>query len=128
MIVKYLASGPEGDIPLGTDELTLPFRLTPSENHPFLTLGHYLKAINDLVLGHLGRSSIPPFKDQGLTPDRVWEILILLILLLLYTVPIWVCVKLARRKNRETVAWGLVGLFISWLEVIILALLPARKD
>jgi hypothetical protein len=58
----------------------------------------------------------------------VWEILILLILVLLYAVPIWLCVKLARRKNRETVAWGLVGFLLSWLGVIILALLPTRKD
>ena len=58
----------------------------------------------------------------------VWELLILLILLLLYAVPICVCVKLARRKNREIVAWGLVGFLISWLGVIILALLPARTD
>ncbi len=76
MIVKYLASAPKGDIPLGPGELATPFKLTPSDNHAFLTLGDYFKAINDLVLRHLERCAIPPFKDQGITPDRIREVLI----------------------------------------------------
>ena len=54
MIIKYLFSSPEGDIALGPEDLARPFLITPSEHHPFLTLGDYFEAIRAFIL-----------KDQG---------------------------------------------------------------
>ncbi len=62
MEIKYLFSSPEGDISLGPvedpvfggEDLARPFLITPSEHHPFLTLGDYFEAIRAFIL-----------KDQG---------------------------------------------------------------
>ena len=50
MKVRYLFSSPGEDIPVGPDELAMPFKITPSEDHPFLTIGDYFEAIETFVL------------------------------------------------------------------------------
>jgi len=60
MIIKFLFSGPEGDIPLGKDDLVTPFKITPSENHPFLTLCDYFESIKGFIL-----------KDNGIALSHV---------------------------------------------------------
>ena len=47
MIIEYLFSSPEGDISLAPEDLARPFLITPSEHHPFLTLGDYFEAIRE---------------------------------------------------------------------------------
>jgi hypothetical protein len=48
--VAYLAASPQGELTLGPDDLARPFRVTPDETHPFLTLGDYLDTLRSLVL------------------------------------------------------------------------------
>ena len=55
MLIEYSFSGPKGDIPIGPDELAIPFKINPSENHPFLTLKDYFEAIQEFVLRNHGR-------------------------------------------------------------------------
>jgi len=54
MIIKYLFSSPEGDISLTREDLAKPFLISPSERHPFLTLGDYFEALKAFI-----------FKDHG---------------------------------------------------------------
>jgi hypothetical protein len=60
MIIKFLFSAPEGDTPVGPDDLAKPFKITPSEKHPFLTLGDYFNSIKSFVL-----------KDNGMALTHV---------------------------------------------------------
>ncbi len=55
MIVEYLFSTSEGDLPVENDQLALPFRITPTENHPFLTLKDYFDAIRTFILQNEGK-------------------------------------------------------------------------
>ena len=50
MILKYLFSAPKGDIAIAPHELTKPFKIGPSENHSFLTLGDYFESIRKFLL------------------------------------------------------------------------------
>jgi len=50
MLTEYLFTAQKGDIHAGPDELTLPFKISPTENHPFLTLGDYFDSIRDFIL------------------------------------------------------------------------------
>ena len=50
MLTEYFFSAQKGDIHAGPDELTLPFRISLSEKHPFLTLGDYFDSIRDFIL------------------------------------------------------------------------------
>lgn len=50
MLTEYFFSSQQGDIHAGPDELTLPFRISLSEKHPFLTLGDYFDSIRDFLL------------------------------------------------------------------------------
>ncbi|MFH1241967.1 MAG: hypothetical protein V1689_06335 [Pseudomonadota bacterium] len=50
MIVSYLFSSPEGDIPASAHELGRPFLMEPSKPHPSLTLRDYFEAIKDFLL------------------------------------------------------------------------------
>lgn len=79
MIVKYLVSAPGGDIPVGPDELARPFKITPTEEHPSMTLGDYFKAIENFVLKDQSQPLIALLKDRsdkGISLDRIKEILI----------------------------------------------------
>lgn len=50
MLTEYIFSDQKGDIYAGPDELTLPFRISLSKKHPFLTLGDYFDSIRDFLL------------------------------------------------------------------------------
>lgn len=54
MKAKYLFSSPTGDIILGPKDLTRPFLLSPTEKHPFLTLGHYFSSLEHFILRENG--------------------------------------------------------------------------
>jgi hypothetical protein len=72
MIVEYLFSSPKGDIPITPDDLRTSFKITPSENHPFLTLGDYFKAIEEFVTKHCAKS---PASTRQLDPQRkAWRL------------------------------------------------------
>jgi hypothetical protein len=69
MIVEYLFSSSDGDIPLDPDTLQRPLLLTPSEAHSSLTLGDYFGAVRQ-GLFELFNSPDPDLPVKG-TPDRV---------------------------------------------------------
>ena len=50
MIKTYVFSSPNGDIPVEPDDLSRPFRITPSDNHDLLTLGDYFEAIYNFII------------------------------------------------------------------------------
>ena len=50
MKIQYLFSSPDGDITLTTEDLARPFLITPTESHPFLTLGDYFGSIEAFLL------------------------------------------------------------------------------
>ena len=54
MIVEYLFSSPEGDIPIGPEDLSRPFLVTPEKAHPHLTLGNYFDMIKACILEEQG--------------------------------------------------------------------------
>ncbi|HBF43864.1 MAG TPA: hypothetical protein DDW42_09630 [Desulfobacteraceae bacterium] len=54
MIIRYLFSSPKGDIIIGPCELSIPFKIAPSESHPFLVLGDYFEAIKNFILMNNG--------------------------------------------------------------------------
>jgi len=58
MFIDYLFSSPDGDIPLGPQDLARPFLMAPSEPHPFLTLGDYFETIRKFALRDGGRCLI----------------------------------------------------------------------
>lgn len=87
MIIKYLFSSPEGDISLGPvedpvfggEDLARPFLITPSEHHPFLTLGDYFNAIRGFILKDQGRTLVYILKERlnrEIDPDNIHKILI----------------------------------------------------
>lgn len=58
MIIQYLFSSPEGDITLGPEDLKRAFLITPSQGHPFLTLGDYFNSIKTFILMDQARQSV----------------------------------------------------------------------
>ena len=72
MEIKYLFSSPEGDIFLGPvenpvfggEDLSRPFLITPSELHPFLTLGDYFEAIRAFILKDQGKRLVHILKER----------------------------------------------------------------
>jgi hypothetical protein len=50
MIINYLFAASKGDIPVSPREFETPFKVGPSEIHPFLTLGGYFEAIKRFLL------------------------------------------------------------------------------
>jgi hypothetical protein len=50
MISRYLISSPDGEFPVGPDLLGRPFRITPSEDHPTLTLRAYFGAVENFLV------------------------------------------------------------------------------
>ena len=49
MIVSYRFSSPAGDIPVKPEDLSLPFKIDPAQEHPFLTLRDYFQAIESFL-------------------------------------------------------------------------------
>lgn len=50
MKIHFLFSSPNGDLSLGPEDLARPFLITPSEPHPFLTLGDYFESLKAFIL------------------------------------------------------------------------------
>lgn len=50
MIVQYIVQAPGHDILLTKEDLSLPFKITPAQDHPFLKLGDYFGSIRSFVL------------------------------------------------------------------------------
>ncbi|MFO7785462.1 MAG: hypothetical protein ACQET7_04970 [Thermodesulfobacteriota bacterium] len=79
MEVTYLASSPNGDIPLGPDHLSAPFRLSLDESHPFLSLGDYLNGLRDFLLADGGRMLSRILGDKvrhEIPPEKLGSLLI----------------------------------------------------
>ena len=79
MIIEYLFSSPEGDISLGPEDLARPFLITPSEHHPFLTLGDYFNAIREFIFKDQGKRLAYILKERlnrEIDPDSIHKILI----------------------------------------------------
>jgi len=79
MIVQYLFSSSEGDIPMAPDMLTRPFKITPSENHPFLTLGDYFEAIKEFLLKDRAGFFVALLEehlDKKIALDRIQKLLV----------------------------------------------------
>jgi hypothetical protein len=79
MIVQYFFSSPEGDISVVPDELAKPFKMAPSIDHPFLTLGDYFKAIEEFLLRHQKQSLVALLEDhlgRRIHPDQLGKLLI----------------------------------------------------
>ena len=55
MIIRYVFASPEGDIPLSPEDLSKPFKISPTQNHPFLILRDYFKAIETFFFKHKAR-------------------------------------------------------------------------
>jgi len=64
MEIKYLFSSSEGDISPGPEDLARPFLITPSEHHPFLTLGDYFNTIREFVLKDQGKRLVYILKER----------------------------------------------------------------
>jgi hypothetical protein len=79
VIIKYLFSAPEGDIPVCFDDLQRPFLISPGKIHPFLTLGNYFEAIKSFIFRDHGRSLVTVLREQLKTDigtESINEILI----------------------------------------------------
>ena len=79
MEIKYLFSSPEGDISLRPEDLARPFLITPSKQHPFLTLGDYFNAIRKFILGDQGKRLLYILKEslnREIGLDSIHKILI----------------------------------------------------
>ncbi|MBW2207298.1 MAG: hypothetical protein JRG79_10345, partial [Deltaproteobacteria bacterium] len=50
MNIQYLFSSSQGAIPLEPAQLALPFKMTPTREHPFLTLKDYFDALGRFIL------------------------------------------------------------------------------
>lgn len=50
MNIQYFFSSPQGDIPLEPAHRALPFKMTPTQEHPRLTLGDYFDALGQFLL------------------------------------------------------------------------------
>jgi len=79
MKVNYLFSSPNGDISPGPEDLARPFLITPSEAHPFLTLGNYFESIKAFILKDQAKPLISALKERlrkDTNLDDIREILI----------------------------------------------------
>ena len=46
----------------------------------------------------------------------------------IWAVCLWWTIQIARKKGRSTLGWGIAAFFLSWIALIIVALLPKRPD
>lgn len=68
MRFRFLLSSPHGDIELSLKDLEQPFRISPSEKHPFLTLHDYFGALQKFILSNDGKhlhAALAKMKLQG---------------------------------------------------------------
>ncbi len=79
MKINYLFSSPDGDIALTPEDLARPFLITPTESHPFLTLGDYFGSIEAFLLKDPTKPLYSILKerfDKQTEINRIQEILI----------------------------------------------------
>jgi len=72
---RYLFSGPEGDTPVHSDLLDQPFRTSPFQVHPFMTLGDYFDAIRGFLLQDDAAALRTASRGHpGLSPERIADV------------------------------------------------------
>ncbi len=78
MKIQHLFSSPNGDISLTSEDLARPFLTTPTESHPFMTLGDYFGSIEAFLLKDpVPLNSILKERfDKRIDIDSIQEILI----------------------------------------------------
>ena len=64
MKIRYLFSASKGDIPLEPEELALPFKITPTQEHPFLTLKDYFDATGQFILMDGGKGLLRLMEEE----------------------------------------------------------------
>ena len=74
MMVQYLFSSSEGDVPLDDKTLDRAFLLNPFEAHSFLTLRDYFQSIERFILDRV--EVLVEKSKTALSPDRIGEMLI----------------------------------------------------
>jgi len=77
MHFRFLLSDPQGDIELDPEFLDQPFLLSPTEKHPFLSLGDYFKAIKEMLLqdnGHALVTALTTNPKQQIKPADISEV------------------------------------------------------
>lgn len=74
MMVQYLFSSSEGDVPLDEETLNRPFLLNPFEAHPFLTLRDYFQCIERFIVDRV--EDLAEKSGASLTADRIDDMLI----------------------------------------------------
>lgn len=57
-----------------------------------------------------------------------WELLFILVILVAWFIPIFLCVWLAKKKGKDTIVWTILGLFFGLIALLILAILPAEDQ
>ena len=74
MLVEYLFSTSEGDLPAEHAELALPFKLTPTQNHPHLTLKDYFDSIKAFIFKDRGKPLEDVLRDKVDSPTCTEDI------------------------------------------------------
>ncbi|MBW1851953.1 MAG: hypothetical protein JRJ15_11080 [Deltaproteobacteria bacterium] len=64
MKVHFLFSSPNGDLSLGPEDLARPFLITPSEPHPFLTLGDYFESLKAFILKDRAKRAVSVLNER----------------------------------------------------------------
>ena len=65
MIVRFFLAGPQGPFLLDPEDLKRPFKTSPSENHPCLSLRDYFESVRDLLLQEEARVLLKGLLAQG---------------------------------------------------------------
>jgi len=50
----------------------------------------------------------------------------LLVIVVLWAVPVWACLKVAREKGRNRLVWGVTGFLLPVVALVVLAFLSTR--
>ena len=78
-VFKYLFSAPQEDIPVRDHDLKMPFKISPSKEHPFLVLEDYFDAIKSFFLHDQAKPFIKVVNQQlgrEIALDDIHEVLI----------------------------------------------------
>ena len=79
MIVKTMLADADGDIPVSSENTGTPFKISPVETHPFLTLGDYFQAVEVFLLKDKAkrlRAAIYDLRQVRVDPEDIDKILI----------------------------------------------------
>ena len=66
ILFRFFLADPGGDIELLPQDLEQPFRISPAEVHPFLTLQGYFGALQKFILSHDGAILFSALRKQNL--------------------------------------------------------------